>query len=176
MMAVPTPEGRPTALRPGTALVVALFVLGLATLLAIAVYLAGRLPWDGRPPADVMTTPGAVVVQPDDFYGKTVTVTGKIAHVIGPRAFTVGEDRPVDGELLVVPARPIAVPAGRAAAVPMVTDDVVRLTGEVRRFELVSFEREAGTQLDDGALHRWEGRPALLARTVEVSPRRVPGT
>jgi hypothetical protein len=175
-MAVPTPEGRPAALRPGTALVAGLVVLGLATVLAIAVYLAGRLPWDGRPPADVMTTPGLVVVQPEDFYGKTVTVTGRIAHVLGPRAFTVGENTAVDGELLVVPARPITAPAGRAADVPMVIDDVVRLTGEVRRFELASFEREADTQLEDAALRTWEGRPALLARTVEVSPKRLPGS
>lgn len=173
-MAVPTPEGRPAALRPGTAVVVALVVLGLAALLAIAVYLAGRLPWSGRPPADVVTTPDAIVARPGNFYSKTVTVSGKIARVIGQRAFTVGEDRYLGGELLVVPTQPIAAPAGRTPELPMLTDDVVRLTGEVRRFELASFAREAGTELD-GALQAWDGQPALLAWTVDLSPRRAPG-
>jgi hypothetical protein len=173
-MAVPTPEGRPAALRPGAALVVGLIVLALAALLAGAVYLAGQLPWDGQPPADVVATPSQIVAQPSGFRGKLVTLTGATVRVIGRRAFTVGEDGGAGGELLVVAARPIAEPTGRTAEAPMARDDMVRLTGEVMAFELVSFERAAGADLDDGALRVWEGHPALLARTVEVSPRRAP--
>ena len=174
-MEVPTPEGRPGALRPGTAVVVALVALGLVALLAVVVYLAGRLPWDGRPRVDVVTTPDAVVAQPDGFYGKTVTVTGRITRVVGRRAFAIGGDLSTASELLVVPAASIPAPAGRTPELPWLTEDIVRLTGEVRRFELTSFQRDAGAALDGDAVRGWEGRPALLAQTVELSPRRQPG-
>ena len=115
---------------------------------------------------------------PGQFLGRTVTVSGEVDAVLGPRAFTIGGDDFIgEDELLVVGANNLpqligrSELPGRAAGELLAEDDVVQVTGPVRRFDLAAFEREIGFDLDDNLFRDWAGRPAIVASSLELTPR-----
>ncbi len=98
-----------------------------------------------------------VIDNPREFYGRTVTVTGEIDDIVAPTAFTIGP-----GGLLLVSSAP-------ASATPDLSESqTVQVTGTVRRFDLVELERETGADLQDELFAGWEGRPAIVASSVQV--------
>ncbi len=115
--------------------------------------------------------------EPERWYGQRVTVSGEINDVLGARAFTIGGEGFFDGdELLVVGARQMLAMQGRPANQPFSEDDIVQVTGPVRRFVLRDIEREIGFDLDDNLFADWEGRPAVVARNINLTPFSAPPT
>ncbi len=51
---------------------------------------------------------------------------------------------------------------------PLSQGDAVRITGEVREFELPSVEQEIGADLDDELLDYQEGTPSIIASSISL--------
>lgn len=155
-------------------------VLALVILFAVIAGLQGRR--EVTAPASVTpAVQGAslreIINNPGAFTGKQVFVSGEVNRTLGLRAFTLGgEEFPGGGELLVVTAGPFPATPGRAEAARLATDDLVQIEGQVRPFALAEFEQEIGYDLDDRALSPWEGRPAVLAHELILTPRLQGGT
>lgn len=103
-----------------------------------------------------------------DLVGQTVTVSGEVTSVIAPTGFTIsGEEDEELGELgeqntsgvLVVGAQEFGITEG----------DVVQVVGEVALFRVVDFETELGIDLDDELFEDFEGQPALIAASVDMT-------
>ena len=98
---------------------------------------------------------------PTKYTGKTVTVSGQVEKVFGPRLFTIDEPHwmDVEGETLVY------MPTNLAALVR--DDDRVTVTGEVRRFARADVEREWGwPDTDAETLTALGDRPVLMASRI----------
>ena len=79
---------------------------------------------------------------------------------------SVGDDR-----LLVLRAAPRPPVEGRAPDTPVIVDDRVRITGRVRLLDPAAAERERGVDRDEALRRGWIGRPALIARSLQLVPR-----
>ncbi len=80
-----------------------------------------------------------------------------VGEVLTGQAFEAGGLDQVDGDtVLVVHTGAASVEAG----------DSVQVTGKVRPFNAGTFEDQLGVDLDEDALDRWDGRPAVLALDV----------
>ena len=113
-----------------------------------------------------------IATNPDRFTGETLTFWGEVDAILGMRAFTVGDgDFVGDDRLLVLSAEPLPVITGRTPDSPLIEDDLVRLTGAIRLFDRAEAERELGVGLDDPHFADWIGRPALVARSLRLTPR-----
>ncbi len=159
--------------------IVAMFLmLGAAVLLASC----GGEEGAERPAEDVESEgPAAgvtltdIVESPDDFFGKSVTVSGEVNELVGPQAFTIGgEDFLGTDELLIVGAQQLpniieGVPEGEPAEIG--EDDIVQVTGTVREFVITDIEEEIGADLDDALFEEFEGQPVVVAEQVFLSPR-----
>lgn len=126
------------------------------------------------PPAPEWMAAGAtnrvaeITAAPNAFIGKTVTVVADVDDVYGPRAFAVdGEGPPLaegarHGLLTLVP---------KVGGFPNVDaqwkDGKARVTGVVQRMVAKDVEREVGWELPASLKSRFEGRPVLIARSVE---------
>ena len=98
----------------------------------------------------------------EEFYGSTVTVSGEVNEVLGPRSFTIGGEEFGGEELLVVSSVPRPDPE---------EGDVVQVTGEVQRFDVSSVERNIGFDLDGELLAPWESTPSIVADSASLTPR-----
>ncbi|MDP9374472.1 MAG: hypothetical protein M3Q65_18885, partial [Chloroflexota bacterium] len=169
--------GPKTARKLGIGAIALLAVGALVTLGLLGLLLFNLLDDDESAGADAGATVAAIADNPSAFYGRRVTVSGEVDEIVGPRAFTIGGEDFVGGdELLVVNADPslrIAPPA--VSNVPgdgvLDEDDLVQVTGPVRRFDLAEVEREIGADLDDGLFAGWAGKPAVVARQADLTPR-----
>lgn len=103
-----------------------------------------------------------------DLVGQTVTVSGEVTSVIAPTGFTIsGEEdeefdelaEPNTSGVLVVSAQEFGVTEG----------DVVQIVGEVALFSVVDVEAELGIALDDELFEEFEGQPALIADSVDMT-------
>ncbi|MGE0158471.1 MAG: hypothetical protein AB7T31_03610 [Gemmatimonadales bacterium] len=112
-----------------------------------------------------------IVSEPASFAGRTVTVTGDLEEVVGPRAFKLDEDAPlqggIDNDLLVLGKQT----AGLDEIDDQWLDNRVRVTGTVRTMTVVEIEREVGWDLDPEIEAELEGREAVL---IADAVQRVP--
>jgi hypothetical protein len=126
----------------------------------------GRPWWQWRQLEPVVTAPGgqgtpAPAAQgttvAGDFLGREVTLSGKINHVYGTQAFTLGAQ---DGghDLLVVQKA--------APATPLKDGEMVQVTGTVERFDRAAFRQKSAAKLDEATLSAYEGRAAIFASAV----------
>jgi len=124
-----------------------------------------------------MTQPLPVLIEslteePDAAVGQRVTVIGEIGQVFGPNALALGEGQAAaDDGLLVVAQRPIAELAGLASGDQLAAEDVVLVSGTVRRFSREEIGREIGAELDAARFGPFEGWLVLIAERVEVGDR-----
>lgn len=98
---------------------------------------------------------------PQQYIGRRVSVSGEVEGVLGPRIFKIDERNwlDLDRELLVVLDTPLAA--------LLKEDDPVTVTGTVRQFVDVDFEREWGwIDLDPEIEARIRTRPVLVATSV----------
>ena len=148
-------------------LLLGLLVVGLLAWLLIAAMGGGR-PRATTDPAVRGAAPASVTLatlarDPEEYYGKTVTVSGEITDIVSLNAVTLGD------EVLVVTKQPLTDAQGKPIQAELYTKDTAQVTGTVREFDLSTFEQEAGVDLEDAKVTRWRGEPAILATSVQIT-------
>ncbi|HXG85209.1 MAG TPA: hypothetical protein VNI84_14405 [Pyrinomonadaceae bacterium] len=105
-----------------------------------------------------------VIENPANYVGKTVTVSGDVEEIWGPRAFNMDSGASL-GELLVVGRDPFPqIPdAGNRA---YVISDVATVTGVVRMLVTADIEREIGWDLDPRIEAEFNAKPVLIAQSI----------
>ena len=172
------PRGRVSG-RVGLAALIATLLLGLLAV-GLVIYLAvfredstdpGYDGTDPSVPATGITT-SEIIDHPEQYLGRTVTVAGEVDRVLGRWAFTIGGgDFIGDDRLLILSTVKLPQVPRRPADNPLLEDDIVQVTGPVRRFDLAAAERELGVDLDDGLFDDHIGRLAIVARSLALTPR-----
>lgn len=131
------------------------------------VYTPPAAPPPAAPEATGNITVADIISNWTNYEGKTVTVVADVEEVLGPRAFMLDEDSPlddgVDDDLLVL--------SPKAGSLANIDDerlnDNVRVTGVVRRFVVADIERELGWDLDPRLEAKFKDKPVLIATSVE---------
>ncbi len=130
--------------------------------------------------SDVRTRPQDLMENPEQHVGETVVISGEVDRIFTPRSFTVGGSD-FARDLLIVSDDSIAPVAGRTEEVPAAENDIVQVTGVVKRFDAETFEEQYGIRLPQEAASAFDGQPVVVAQQaaqpmhgVVVSPR-VPG-
>lgn len=105
--------------------------------------------------------------RPERFYNERVTVNGRVGRTLSPSTFSLTSDEAAESdETFEVEA---ALVAGGEGTVPELTEGQhVRVTGEVRQFNLERIEQEINANLDDNLYADFEEKPAILPGTVEI--------
>lgn len=105
-----------------------------------------------------------LAANPSEFYGATVTVSGKVVEAVEPTVFRIERD---GTRLLVVGVEQISeIVSGDTKAVN--EGDLIKATGEVRQFKKEEIQKDVDYGIDDGYFGDYEGDPAVLANSVEV--------
>lgn len=105
--------------------------------------------------------PGEIAEEPSQFISKTVTVSGKVAKVISPNAFTLDDKELVGGkELLVIGAIP--------AAGSIDEGKTVRVIGSVRKFVTAEIERDFDFDLQPELEVEYEGKAVVIAQSSQM--------
>ncbi len=105
-----------------------------------------------------------VIENPSAYVGKTVTVSGDVEEIWGPRAFNMDSGISV-GELLVVGREPFPQ-VGEAGNRAYVVSDVATVTGIVRMLVTADVEREIGWDLDPRIEAEFNAKPVLIAQSI----------
>lgn len=105
-----------------------------------------------------------VIENPAAYVGKTVTVSGDIEEIWGPRAFNMDSGLTV-GELLVVGREPFPNVPDRGNTA-FVVSDVATVTGVVRMLVIADVEREIGWDLDPNIEAEFNAKPVLIAQSI----------
>lgn len=115
----------------------------------------------------------AIEQKPEAYLGQTVTVSGEIERIHGKRAFTLGGgDFVFEKELLVVTPVDFTNVADRPGGVGLNADDIVQVTGEVRRLEVAEIEHELDLDLTPELEIEFKSRPVVIARALHSSERK----
>lgn len=110
-----------------------------------------------------------VLDTPEDYYGENVNVTGNVAKTIGTQAFTLDAPQPFSGTLLVISKESLQ-PIGSTGLDQILSgDNRVRVQGEIRMFDLRKLEDELNTDLVDNQFVDWNGKPVMVADSVEIN-------
>jgi hypothetical protein len=101
----------------------------------------------------------------DQLIGQTVTVSGEVEEILGPKTFQLEDDKIFSGEKVLILN---AVPA----TVPITEGKNVTVTGQVRKFVLADFEKDYNLSNDLNVRKKleteFEGKPAIIAQTTQV--------
>src|SRR5919201_720726 len=128
-------------------------LLGLGLVASALLTNRTELVWPGRAAA-VGPRLHTIVTNADSYYGRDVSLDGRVGRVVAPRAFTVQQG---DDELLVVAPYELPPAPDQPTDRPLAAGDPVGVTGTVRA-------------LDPAVFQAWEHRPALVALWVDRSP------
>ena len=110
-----------------------------------------------------------VIENPSAYVGKTVTVSGDVEEIWGPRAFNMDSGISL-GELLVVGREPFPQ-VGDANNRAYVISDVATVTGVVRMLVTADVEREIGWDLDPRIEAEFNAKPVLIAQSINFRPK-----
>ncbi len=113
-------------------------------------------------------TANQIIGNPSAYVGKTVTVSGDVEEVHGPRAFNIDSGSSV-GELLVVGREPfpnLADANNRA----YVINDVATVTGKIELLDAAKIKDEIGWDLDPNLLSSYNGKPVLVVTKAAFRP------
>jgi hypothetical protein len=102
--------------------------------------------------------PGEVAEEPAPFIDKNVTISGKVAEVITPNAFTLDDEELIGGKELLVVGATGGIDAGKT----------VRVTGKIRNFVAAEIEQDLDIKLEPELKARYEGRAAAIARSIQI--------
>ena len=106
-----------------------------------------------------------VARHPEAMWGETVTISGLVDRLLGPRAVLLGNDKPIVGDkVLVLGEEPLAdlVTDRRADDALLQEGDVAQVTGEVRPFTAIDAD-----QIPTGTAD-YEGRAVVIARQINL--------
>ncbi|MDQ3323495.1 MAG: hypothetical protein M3525_13850 [Acidobacteriota bacterium] len=109
-----------------------------------------------------------VIENPSAYVGKTVTVSGDVEEIHGPRAFNMDSGLTV-GELLVVGREPFPNVPDRGNTAYLVSD-IATVTGVVRMLVTADIEREIGWDLDPQLEAEYNAKPVLVAQSITFRP------
>lgn len=139
-------------------------MMGLILPLALGAC-AGNQEETGRATVDEVTD------QPDNYIGRTVTVSGEIEDVQQDRrVFTVEDHDWIFPEnLLVVTQRPIADLMPGTTADALSEDKKVRVTGTIQRLVTAEMEREFDLDLERDFEVEFQEQPILVANSIELT-------
>ncbi|GAB3551711.1 hypothetical protein GCM10027343_36320 [Noviherbaspirillum agri] len=116
----------------------------------------------------INVTVAEIAERPRDYVGRNVTVTSEVDEVFTPWALKLDEDQlaagGIDRDLLVISKEPLVTMGFNRAWI----DRKVSITGTVRVLQADDFRREYGRGVDDRMFRRYEGRPALVARSMAI--------
>ncbi len=167
--------------------------LGFAGLLTAIALLLSSCGWEAEsagsgekppPPGEGTESAGQaaevsvadVTDNPEELYGRKVTLSGLVTEKVGPDSIAIGGDDAFGGEpvLIVGAARKLermaeGLPDSEVAEIRQ--RDLAQVTGTLREFDVKKIEEKIGYELDEGILGRWEGEPVLLAQEVVLTPR-----
>src|SRR5262249_13535477 len=154
--------------RSGLAGLLALLGVGLVVAALVASRDEQPLIWPERAGSAAALGPTleTVLTHADAYYGRDVTLGGRVGRLVAPRAFTLREGAQ---EFLVV-AQYGLPPVSDLADRPLAVGDPVGVTGAVRAFDLAFFQRDLGYDLDAAPFRAWEHRPAVIALWIDRSP------
>jgi hypothetical protein len=117
-------------------------------------------PGINAPIADIMN-------RPELYAGRVITVVSEVEKIFTPWSFKMDEEQAlsggVDNDLLVLGAIPLTSWGFDESW----KDAKVKVTGTIRVLQAADFQREYGRGVDDLLFRRFEGKPALIARSVE---------
>jgi len=137
-----------------------------AAVAATAVLLAGStaVRADDKPAGAISA--GKLAKSPDDYVGRTVTVSAEVEDVLGSNMFTLDED-----SLLAGPDVLVLVPGGVTGK--LAHDQKVVVTGEVRRYVEADLDRDFdffknGKLVDVKTKVDWNTRPVIVARSIRT--------
>jgi hypothetical protein len=124
-----------------------------------------RDPGELNPPAAVTGQPnlggqgqgGVAQEDLDDRLGQQVQVTGEVATIISPNAFTIGGEEIGENPILVVGSN---LPPG------LVEGQQVRVSGTVKEFQVRGYEEDVDLDLVDQEFEDFDGDPAIQADSV----------
>jgi len=158
-------------------------VAGLAVIVATAVALSAWLfpsVWAvGRAVVDIDQSAGPergvnlseVANHPAAMWERTVTISGRVADLLGPRAMVIGNDAPFVGDkVLVVAGTDLDALLPAAAAGPIGEGDVARVTGAVRPLDPGVLADEFGIAAEALPLPGDNDAAMLAATAVELDP------
>lgn len=131
---------------------------------------AGAAPNDRQKRGDnppLQLSVGTITGNPAQFAGKRITLTAAVDEVFTPWSFKLDDDQlsagGLDNDLLVVGKVPVASWGFDKSW----AKQEVRVTGTVRILQADDFRREYGRGVDDKLFRQFEGKPALIADSVE---------
>ena len=101
---------------------------------------------------------------PEEYYGRSVTVDGVVGETVEPNAFVLADEAVLEDDVL-EDAEGVLVVSGPDAAPNLAEGEAVQVVGTLREFDLAAFEEDLGVDLDD-ALYKEGGRPAIAAREI----------
>lgn len=109
-----------------------------------------------------------VLENPNAFYGQQVSLVGPVEEVLGSRVFTLDAPEPFSDKLLVISKNPLQ-PIGASGTNEFLfaRSDRVSVKGTVNQFNLREVENQLGEDLLDSQFINWEGKPVIIADTVE---------
>lgn len=124
-----------------------------------------RDPGELNPPAAVTERPdlgeqgqgSAAQENLEGRLGQQVQVTGEVATIISPEAFTMGGEEIGENPILVIGAN---LPPG------LVEGQQVRVSGTVKEFQVRGYEEDFDLDLVDQEFEDFDGDPAIQADSV----------
>ncbi len=146
-----------------------IWVLGPIVVVVAAVALLALLREGDPAGPEAGVTFTEITEDPSRFFGETVTVEGGVGEVLGPRSLLISE-RFNASDLLVVSPVPLWEVGGQSGGDPLSEDELVRVTGEVVKFDIASAEQRIGADLDGEALDAYVGTPAIVADSISLRP------
>ncbi len=104
-----------------------------------------------------------ITSEPQNFYGKTVTVSGDVSKVMNPHAVEISGGG--NNDMLVFSKKAFTDYAHRN----ITKDDTVQVTGTVEPFNMDKIRREIGFNLDNRTFADWNDKPVLIAKDITLS-------
>jgi steroid delta-isomerase-like uncharacterized protein len=103
----------------------------------------------------------AVLDNPDQFYGQTVTVEGNVTELLNERMVRLTDD-----DLILADSLLVLHSVDGGLDVTMDQNARVQVTGMVEPFVLTDVESQFGIDLDDAAFAGFENQPVIIAESI----------
>ncbi len=122
---------------------------------------------------NVQATLTDITDYPAEYYGQSLMVEGAVDQTIEPNVFAIVPLQSAGNETLYrepsAPVKELGVLVVSSNSSPNLTEDqIVRVSGTFREFDLTTFENELGVDLNDELYTDWTGQPAILAQQVQT--------